>query len=128
MSFLVDGVTITCCNADCGISFQVPAWWNKGRRETHTDFYCPNGHAQAYTAESDEEKFRRERDMARQQLARAEEDSAKAHREWDKAEKEARRLKKRAAAATCPCCQRSFSNVRAHLANKHPEFVAENVV
>lgn len=33
------------------------------------------------------------------------------------------RLKKRADHGVCPCCTRSFENVRRHLATKHPEYV-----
>lgn len=40
-----------------------------------------------------------------------------------RAEKGAKtKLKKRIAAGVCPCCNRSFQNVRRHMANKHPEF------
>lgn len=128
MSFLVDGVTLTCCNKGCGISFQVPQWWNKGRRETHAMFFCPNGHGQSYTSESDEEKLRRERDIARQQLARVEQEAADANKRAELAQKQKRRLEKRAAAGSCPCCKRTFSNMSNHMRNKHPEFIAENVV
>jgi len=128
MSFLVDSVTITCCNEACGISFAVPTWWDKGKRETHTRFYCPNGHGQSYQAESDVEKITRERDRARQQIARAEEEAAAANRKAERAIREKKRLEKRAAAGTCPCCQRSFSNMTQHMKKQHPEFVDSNVV
>jgi hypothetical protein len=36
------------------------------------------------------------------------------------------RAKKRAVAATCPCCGRSFSQLRRHMAAKHPEALAEH--
>lgn len=128
MGFYVDGVTITCCHKDCGISFQVPGWWEKGRRETKAWFYCPNGHGQHFTGESDADKFRRERDIAKQQLARAEQEAADAQKRADLLQKQKRRLEKRAAAGTCPCCQRTFSNMATHMKKQHPEFVAENVV
>ena len=35
------------------------------------------------------------------------------------------KLKKRASAGVCPCCNRSFQNLRRHMGNKHPEFVGE---
>lgn len=44
------------------------------------------------------------------------------------AEAQARRLKKRAAAGTCPCCKRSFSNMATHMRKQHPAYVADNVV
>lgn len=126
----VPEVVITCCNDTCGISFAVPQWWHKGKRETHAWFYCPNGHQQHYTQESDEEKMRRERDIARQQLARVEQEKVAALARAQKAERSEKRLKKRSAAGTCPCCQRTFSNMTTHMRKQHPEFVAEqtNVV
>jgi hypothetical protein len=125
MTMNVDDVVLTCCHKDCGISFAVPSWWHKGKRETHTWFYCPNGHQQHFSSESDIEKARRERDIARQQVARAEQEAAEARRGWEKAEREAKKLKKRASAGTCPCCQRTFSNMATHMKREHPQFVAD---
>jgi hypothetical protein len=34
------------------------------------------------------------------------------------------RAKKRHAAAVCPCCNRSFVQLRRHMENKHPGYVA----
>lgn len=128
MGFYVEGVTITCCIKDCGISFQVPGWWEKGKRETHATFYCPNGHGQHFSGESDADKFRRERDIAKQQLARAEQEAADARARAELLNKQKRRLEKRASAGTCPCCTRTFTNMSRHMKTKHPEFIAENVV
>ena len=33
------------------------------------------------------------------------------------------RLKRRVAAGTCPCCHRTFKQLTAHMATKHPDFV-----
>lgn len=35
------------------------------------------------------------------------------------------RLKKRIAAGVCPCCNRSFANLREHMAGQHPDFTGE---
>lgn len=128
MSMSVDDVVLTCCHTDCGISFAVPAWWHKGKRETHAWFHCPNGHRQHFSAESDLEKMRRERDMARQEIARVEQAAAEQRQRAERAEKEAKKLKKRASSGTCPCCQRSFSNMATHMRKQHPTFVAEQTL
>lgn len=134
MNFSVSAETLTCCDSNCGISFSVPAWWLKGKRETHAWFFCPNGHRQHFTAETDEEKMRRERDIARQQLARAEQEKAEAETNAEKASKRAfkaeqakKKLERRTAAGTCPCCRRTFSNMSTHMRKQHPDFVAEAV-
>lgn len=102
------------------------------RREKFT-FYCPHGHAQHYiTGESKEDKLRRERDQLTQRLAEWQD----AHREErERAEKAARRaaaakgqitrLKKRAAAGVCPCCNRQFTDLQRHMSSKHPGFIQE---
>ena len=128
MMFSHEFKLITCCHGTCGITFAVPNWWEQGKRQTHSDFYCPNGHIQSFSGESDLEKVQRERDIARQQVARAEQESVEANARAALAQKQKRRLEKRASAGACPCCQRSFSNMANHMRNKHPEFVAENVV
>lgn len=115
---------ITCCNDACGISFAVPAWWHRGKKKNHSWFFCPNGHRQHFIDESDEERMRRERDIARQQLARVEQEVAEVRKAWDKTEREAKRLRKRVAVGICPCCNRSVSQMEHHMKTKHPEFIA----
>lgn len=115
-----------CCS--CGIKFGMPTEWREKKRRNKTLFYCPNGHSQHYTGETQEDKLRRERDIAKQQLARAEQEAADAQKRVELLQKQKRRLEKRAAAGTCPCCQRTFSNMSTHMKKQHPEFVAENVV
>lgn len=116
---------ITCCNTDCGISFAVPAWWESGKRENHSWFYCPNGHHQHFSAESDAEKLRRERDRLKQREAMLIEEASQATARAEKAERAKKRLEKRTAAGTCPCCQRTFSNMSTHMKRQHPEFVSD---
>lgn len=124
----VDEVVITCCNKDCGISFAVPSWWDRGKRETHTTFYCPNGHGQNYLAASETETLRRERDRLKQNAARLEDEKREAEERAAKAEAATKRLKKRVAAGVCPCCNRTVSQMQKHMAAKHPDYVKSNVV
>ena len=125
MTMAINDVVITCCHDSCGISFAVPQWWHKGKCETHSTFFCPNGHPQSFRSETETEKMRRERDRALQDVARAEEEAAIALRAKDKSEREVRRMKKRASAGTCPCCQRMFSNMAEHIKKQHPDFIRE---
>lgn len=93
-------------------------------------WHCPNGHQRGFRKGSDEierENTRRERDRLKQDAARMEEEIRAQRERADKAEAATKRLKKRAAAGTCPCCQRTFSNMSRHMQTKHPEFRAEAV-
>ena len=109
---------------DCGIKFAVPDHFYSERKQTGKNWYCPNGHIRVFR-ETDVDKMRRERDMAIQQRARAEEEAKRQERLRMKAEGETKRLKKRAAAGTCPCCQRTVVQMARHMKDKHPEFVAK---
>jgi hypothetical protein len=117
---------------ECGLRFTVPRVWVDQRRNDHRTFYCMNGHPMSYTGESEREKLRRERDRLRQQLA--EKDDTIKH--WaNAAEKERKaaiaakgtvtKLRKRVGNGACPCCNRSFTDLRRHMETQHPEFKAE---
>lgn len=115
----------TCCS--CGVQFAFPESYHQEKLKSRgriNPFYCPNGHEQWYVGESDADKFRRERDIARQQLARAEQEAADERQRAELLKKQKKRLEKRASAGTCPCCSRTFSNLSRHMQTKHPEFVA----
>lgn len=112
-----------CCN--CGIQFAITSDFKRRMQNSHAWFYCPVGHSQRYTAETDAEKARRERDIAKQQLARAEDEKreavAAAEARARAAEAKTKRVTKRAHAGLCQCCNRTFSNVVQHMADMHPE-------
>lgn len=118
---------ITC--ASCGILFSVPQNWEHERRRRHDDFWCPNGHSLAFNAESNEEKLRRERNQLRQRLAQKDDEIQEA---WGEVSQQKRiaaaqkgnvtKLKKRAAAGVCPCCNRTFQNLKRHMDGQHPNY------
>ena len=54
----------------------------------------------------------------RQQQLRESAERAKAQAELDK-----KRIEKRAKAALCPCCNRSFVSLARHIQSQHPELV-----
>jgi hypothetical protein len=121
MADYITGMTLMSCG-ECGINFAVPDRFYIERRDKNASlsWYCPNGHNRIFK-ESEADRLRRERDRLAQQLAQK--DDAIAERD-----RKLKRLAKRAAAGTCPCCQRTFSNMTRHMKTKHPEMVAENVV
>lgn len=105
----------------CGIEYAAPCvFMQEARKDPAITFYCPNGHSRHFS-ESEADKLRRERDQLKQSLAFK--DDLIANRD-----KRIKRMEKRAAAGSCPCCQRMFSNMSRHMKTKHPEFVADNVV
>lgn len=125
----------------CFVAFAYPATMDKARRQDGKPFYCPNGHSIVYT-DSENDRIRRERDRLKQQTAELEDRV----RDWmneatlqSNLRTEAERsiaamkgvvtkMKKRTANGVCPCCTRSFTDLRRHMASKHPGFSDDNVV
>jgi len=117
--FFGDGeelVALRC--GQCGCRFGMTAFMQKRRAEDKETFYCPNGHPRAYV-ESEADKLRRERDRLQQQIA-CKDDEIKSR------DRQIKKMKKREAAGTCPCCQRTFSNMAQHMKQQHPQFVADS--
>ena len=105
---------------ECGIVFGVPDAWLKARRTDGRNFCCPNGHRLAYK-ESTTDALRRERDLLKQRLAERDDAVARAEKSLTTARGQITRLKKRAKAGVCPCCNRTFQNMAAHMATCHPD-------
>lgn len=116
----------------CGVLFGMESGYDERRINDHRNFYCPNGHSQAYIGKS---KVEQERDAARELAEReskrrvwAEKD---AQYERDQAERARRsaaaykgwatRIRNRISNGVCPCCNRSFTNVRRHMSTQHPD-------
>ena len=130
---LIDDYEFLICG-ECGIRWGMPRRFVEVRRAggeacTPRSFYCPNGHVRVFR-ETDNDKLRRERDRLKQDAARLEEERNAA---WQaeqravearrKAESELKRTVSRAGGGVCPCCNRTFSQLARHMANKHPEIV-----
>lgn len=111
-------------------------------RRSGQTFYCIWGHPQVYTkGPTEADELRRERDRLKQQAARLEDEkriawntanaqadrAAAAERRASAARGQVTKLKKRAAAGVCPCCNRQFTDLQRHMASKHAGFVAEEV-
>jgi hypothetical protein len=100
------------------------------RREDHQGFYCPNGHSNFYSGDNEAEKLRKqlvraeaERDRARVRANGEEARRRLAERQRAAAKGQVTKIKNRIANGVCPCCNRSFENVRRHIETQHPAFV-----
>lgn len=116
---------IFCC--DCGVEFHLAESFKKDLITSKKQFFCPNGHAQSYR-ENEADRLRRERDRLAQQIAQKDDEISWQRKQREAAERQVTaakgqitKLKKRAKAGICPCCNRSFSNMAAHMATKHPD-------
>lgn len=112
---------------NCGVVYTVPeSVWNKQRQDGGYH-HCSNGHSQGWSKQASEsEKTRLERDRLKQQLAQKDDEIATqrvareaAQRQAAAARGQVTRLRNRANAGLCPCCNRHFTNLERHMASKH---------
>lgn len=130
---MTQGVWQTCCR--CKATMWLPQELEdaaqRGREKIY--FYCAYGHSQSYvTGETEADKLRRERDRLAQQIAQRDDEIKRQRERRQTTERQlaaqkanVTKLKKRAGAGVCPCCNRTFSGLQRHMAAKHPEFACE---
>lgn len=120
---------IECGVIGCGIYFGLsPALHHKMLAEGARVF-CPNGHQIWYSeTEVDRLKRRLAQETHAAEQARADRDFQR--RRAERQERRARalkghhtKLKRRVAHGVCPCCRRSFVNVKRHMETKHAAYV-----
>ena len=128
-----DAYTDTACPT-CGVVYYVRRHWLDQKRERCDTCYCPNGHPWSYT-ESTATKLRLERDRLKQRLAQKDDQIADEQRWRESAVRstaaykgQITKIKKRAGNGVCPCCNRSFENLKRHMTSKHPDYAEGNVV
>lgn len=92
-----------CCT--CGVPFAITISLLRVLKQTHRLFYCPNGHSQSYTAQTEAELLRRE--------------LAEKQRELEQTQREKKRIEGRVSRGVCPCCNRTFQDLQRHIASKH---------
>jgi hypothetical protein len=116
-------VTMICW---CGTHHAVPETLYRHQRRCHDDgrsvpdIYCPLGHTHVPAGKGKAELERERRERAERALANRDED-LRAERASHAATKGAlTKARKRATAGVCPCCHRSFVNVRRHIETCHP--------
>ena len=126
-----------CCA--CGLTFGVPASYDRDRRGDQKSFSCPAGHWQSYTGKTDAQKAaeatalaKQERERAERlerQLANRDEDlrvERAAHKQTEGRRRAAKgqltKTRNRVAKGVCPCCNRHFADVQRHMENQHPDY------
>lgn len=110
--------------ATCGVHYALPTAIYESCKREGGYFSCPNGHQRGWSkqdCDSENDKLRREIERAKQNAARLEEDAEAARRREIAAKGQVTRLRNRAKAGLCPCCNRHFTNLERHIASKHPD-------
>lgn len=125
--------TVLCTH--CGLLYALPeAMIDAARQKGHGEitWRCPNqGCAEnwGYHGEGEDEKKRKraeeEAKWQRDRAARLSADLAQTKASLRSQKGATTKAKKRHAAALCPCCNRSFKQLRAHMNRMHPDFKPE---
>ena len=112
--------TLVVTHCWCGIALAIPSNLHRVAEDEGKSVYCPIGHTFVFGS-SYLEKLEREqrRHRATRDLLDHEQRSHAATRGH------LTRTKRRVAEGVCPCCKRTFKQLRAHMRRKHPEYVEE---
>lgn len=112
----------TCGN--CGVVFGLEQTFMSQKRQNGQLFRCPNGCSVCYG----DNTLKKQLDATQRALTAAKcEIATERNAKWAALEDAAKeklarkRLKKRVMAGVCPCCSRSFENLRRHMQTKHPK-------
>ena len=118
----------TCCK--CKTSMALPEdLYHAAKKSEKITFHCAYGHPQHFVqGETDLERMRRRAERAEQRVAHRDDTIDSLERSVAAQKGNVTRLKNRAAAGVCPCCNRSFQNLHRHMQNKHPGFTKEKEV
>lgn len=128
---MAEFVEITCCR--CGIRFGMTAQTHAELKKSSHTFSCPYGHQQHFPlGPTKEDQLRQERDLLQQRLAQKDDEIAWQRRHRESAARsasaykgQATKLRRRAKAGVCPCCNRHFEQLERHMSVKHPDFQPE---
>lgn len=114
---------VHCC--DCGMAFAMTTDFQRRRREDRKLFHCPAGHPQHYTGETEAARLKRDLERKQEMLEAAQARASRAEQEKQQAARAHRKMRQRVANGVCPCCNRTFQNLMAHMKSQHPEFASD---
>lgn len=110
---------------ECGGTYAINERYRKQCSDLGRSWTCPYCKTDwGYSGNGALDKAKRELEAERQRKAAALERANAAETERARIEKEIKRMKKRATAGVCPCCNRSFVALARHMQSKHPDYSA----
>jgi hypothetical protein len=117
--------TITLTKVDCGTcggTYAINERYREKKREQGGFWHCPYCECAWGYAASENQKLKKELEQQAAELRAAKCEALSANLLKEEAQKKLRRVDK----GVCPCCKRSFTDLRRHMETKHPkEFSVE---
>lgn len=126
----VDLVAVDC--GECGGTYAINERYNRQKQENGGTWNCPYckvswGYVKSEVTKLKEkleaEYQRRMREQQKHDQTKAALKDTENQRRAEKAAKT--RIKNRVASGICPCCNRTFKDLAAHMATKHPSYAQE---
>lgn len=113
----------------CGMPFCVPQDFDqRNRKLSNREWFCPQGHRNYY-GQTEVDRLRKELESEktratnwRESCYRRDELLEQAKREHAATKGKLTKVKKRAAAGVCPCCNRTFEQLARHMKQQHPDY------
>lgn len=108
---------------ECGIRMAVATSAWDDRKRSGKGFYCFNGHSRVFR-ETTEMKLKKDLDREKQVREAAEARAQKTEQNLAQVARAHRKMRERVMNGVCPCCNRSFTNLREHMKSEHSDFGA----
>jgi len=117
----------------CGGTYAINERYREKQQEVGGSWTCPYCKVGwGYSNNNDNAKLKKQLEQEKKRREWAEKNAQRARDEADEAERRRKaqkaattRLRNRAKAGICPCCNRHFKQLEAHMKNKHPDFIPE---
>lgn len=124
----IECIVLDC--GSCGVPFTMPKLVYDQQVEEGGYHTCPNGHTRGWDkSNSQRERDRREQERLKQSVAQKDDEIRELNERVSTlvvtvatTKRETAKLKKRAAAGVCPCCNRTVRQMALHMKNKHPDY------
>lgn len=116
-------VTETCCYKECGVMFAfTQQYYNIVRDDPNRWWHCPNGHSQHYEKPRESADAQEVRRQAKVRESALQDQLSAAVRDAELARQALLKDRSRISKGVCPCCTRSFQDLRRHMSGQHPEY------
>lgn len=111
-----------CCREGCGCLFAMTLDMRNRRLADKKSFFCPNGHPQLFVGEKETDRLTRELETSKKDIEWQRAARLRAERQASAARGQVTKIRNRIGNGVCPCCRRSFNNLRNHIKHMHPDF------